>query len=143
VKTIVVGYDDTEPSQRALERAAQIAEKFGSQVLVASVARLTHSTPKSAATGPPDPNETPARHQEELEHAQQILHERGIEAEAISAFGDPGSTIARVAAERHADLVVVGTRELGLAQRLLGQSVSQAVTRRTHCDVLIVHPEHH
>jgi nucleotide-binding universal stress UspA family protein len=142
VKTIVVGYDDTEPSKRALERAAQIAEKFGSQVLVASVARLTHSAPRSASTGPPDPNETPARHEEELDHAEQLLRERGISAEKVSAFGDPASTIARLAEERHADLVVVGTRELGLAQRLLGQSVSEAVTRRTHCDVLIVHPQH-
>jgi nucleotide-binding universal stress UspA family protein len=142
VKTIVVGYDDTEPSKRALERAAQIAEKFGSQVLVASVAKLTHSAPRSAATGPPDPNETLPHHQEELEHAQNILRERGISAEAVGAFGDPASTIARLAEERHADLVVVGTREIGLAQRLLGQSVSQAVARRTHCDVLIVHREH-
>lgn len=142
MKTIVVGYDDTEPSKRALERAAQIAEKFGAQVLVASVARLTHSAPRSAATGPPDPNETPARHQEELEHARSLLQERGITAEVVGGFGDPASTIARLAEERHADLVVVGSRELGLAQRLLGQSVSQAVTRRAHCDVLIVHPEH-
>ena len=142
MKTIVVGYDDTEPSRRALERAAQIAEKFGSQVLVASVARLTHSSPRSASTGPPDPDETPARHDEEIESARRILEERGISAEAVTALGDPASTISRLAEERRADLVVVGSREIGLAQRLLGQSVSEAVARRTHCDVLIVHRQH-
>jgi hypothetical protein len=41
-------------------------------------------------------------------------------------MGNPATAIARLAEERGADLVVVGTRELGALQRLLGQSVSQA-----------------
>jgi nucleotide-binding universal stress UspA family protein len=55
-------------------------------------------------------------------------------------MGNPATAIARLAEERGADLVVVGTRELGALQRLLGQSVSQAVLRRVRCDLLIVHP---
>jgi nucleotide-binding universal stress UspA family protein len=50
-------------------------------------------------------------------------------------------TIAHVADERGADLVVVGTREPGLLARLLGQSVSGAVQRKAHCNVLIVHEQ--
>jgi len=44
-----------------------------------------------------------------------------------------------VAEASDADLIVVGTREPGLIQRLLGQSVSEAVQRQARCDVLIVH----
>jgi nucleotide-binding universal stress UspA family protein len=47
---------------------------------------------------------------------------------------------AALADERDADLVVVGTREVGVIQRVLGQSVSQEIARRIHRDVMIVHP---
>jgi nucleotide-binding universal stress UspA family protein len=138
MQTIVVGYDHTDPSQRALERAAQIAKAFGSNVIVTSVAPLLHSSPRSA--GPVDPTDTLADHEEELKEAHRYLDEQGIEAELVPAVGEPAAAIVQLADERDADLVVVGTREPGVIQRVLGQSVSQEVARRIHRDVLIVHP---
>jgi nucleotide-binding universal stress UspA family protein len=68
-----------------------------------------------------------------------MLSESGIEADYQVALGDPADMILDVAEARGADMIVVGSREVGLVQRLLGQSVSGAVQRRAHCDVLIVH----
>jgi nucleotide-binding universal stress UspA family protein len=57
-------------------------------------------------------------------------------AELAKAFG--GKAILRLAEERGADLIVVGTLEPGLVSRLLGLSLRDEVQRRAHCDVLIV-----
>ena len=139
MKTILVAYDDTQPSRRALERAATLAEAFGSRVLVTSIAPLHYSTPRLTLTVK-ERGEGLAAREEDLRQAQAILEERGIAAESRAAMGDPATAIARLAQENDVDLVVVGTRELGALQRLLGQSVSQAVSRRVGCDLLIVHP---
>jgi nucleotide-binding universal stress UspA family protein len=138
VKTILLAYDDTEPSRRALDRAATLAEAFGSRVLVTSIASLVHSSPRSVTQI--DRGGGVGTHTDEVRQAQTMLEERGIAAEIVTAVGDPASAIAQLAEDRHADLVVVGTRGVGPVQRLLGQSVSQAVSRRVSCDLLIVHP---
>lgn len=75
-----------------------------------------------------------------MQQAKAILEEHGVAAETLAARGHPAPTIARLAEENDVDLVVVGTRVPGAVQRLLGQSVSQGVSRKAQCDVLIVHP---
>jgi nucleotide-binding universal stress UspA family protein len=138
MKTILVAYDDTAPSRRALDRAASIAEAFGARVLVTSIAPLVHSSPRAITHL--ERGDGVGTAADEVGRAQALLQERGIDAESVTATGDPASSIARLAEERGADLVVVGTRGLGPVQRLLGQSVSQQVARRVRCDLLIVHP---
>ena len=140
LNTIIVGYDHTDPSRRALERAAQLAKAFDAKLVVTSVAPLLHSSPRSAAGGPADPADSLSHHEEELQAAQQYLDGQGITPELVPAIGEPASAIVQLAEERDADLVVVGTREVGVISRVLGQSVSQEIARRIHRDVLIVHP---
>jgi nucleotide-binding universal stress UspA family protein len=137
MKTIVVGYDETEPSKRALERAAELAQAFGSKVIVTSVAPVLLGIARTG--GPIDPTDPPEKHVEELGHAHDYLSGRNIEPELVPAVGEPAETIVEVAKERNADLIVVGTREPNILMRLLGQSVSEGVAHQAHCDVLIVH----
>lgn len=139
MKTIVVGYDDTEPAKRALARAAELAAAFGSRVVVTSVARLLVGGVAARGLGPIDPADEPVEHRAELVNAEAFLAERGVQADYHVTLGDPAGEIVALAERQRADLIVVGTREAGLLERLLGLSVSDAVEHRAHCDVLIVH----
>jgi nucleotide-binding universal stress UspA family protein len=134
---IVLGYDDTPPSRRALERAAQLTKAFNSELIVTSVAPIMVSAGRSA--GGLDPTDMPEKHQQELNEAHAYLESQGVTAKYQTAVGEPADTIVELAEQRGADLIIVGSRELNVVKRLLGQSVSEAVSHKAHCDVLIVH----
>jgi nucleotide-binding universal stress UspA family protein len=137
MKTIVLGYDGTDASARALERAGEIATAFGSSVIVTSVSGTMGGAVHAGGGG--DPTDPPERHEALLDEATKTLAGRGIQAESVLGLGSPGEAIVELANERNADLIVVGTREPGFFERLLGHSVSGSVQRHAHCDVLIVH----
>jgi nucleotide-binding universal stress UspA family protein len=133
--TIVVGYDASEPADRALARAAELAEAFSAKLVVTSVAPIL----VGRSGGPVDVVDTPEDHRQELERAAAFLAEHDIEAEYDLALANPAAHIVRLADDKGADLIVVGTREPNLIERLLGLSVSDTVERKAHCDVLVVH----
>ena len=137
---IVLGYDESEAAKRALERAAALAKAFGAELIVASVAPVMLSSTRSG--GPIDPTDPPEAHVEELKHARAYLEGQGLTAEYLPGVGDPAQTIAELAKERDADLIVVGTHEPSVLGRLFGQSVTETVVHKVHCDALIVHPDH-
>ena len=134
MNTIVVGYDASEPADRALERAADLAKAFSAKLVVTSVAPIF-----VGRSGPVDQVDPPEEHQEELGRARKYLVERGLHAEYDLALASPADHIVHLAEARGADLIVVGTREPNLIKRLLGLSVSDTVERKAHCDVLVVH----
>jgi nucleotide-binding universal stress UspA family protein len=139
---IVVGYDGSEHANRALERAAMMAEN-GADILVVSAARLatlTHDSgiaPGGAGAGAIDPVEAEEA-RESLEKAKQFFADKGMNVRFIEGHGDPADTLVRIAKDEGADLIVVGTRGLNFAQRALLGSVSTKVVHHAECDVLVV-----
>ncbi|HEY6112657.1 MAG TPA: universal stress protein, partial [Gaiellaceae bacterium] len=62
MKSIVLGYDDTETAKRALDRTAELAQAFGARVTVVSVAPVLVGA--AHGIGPIDPVEPPELHRE-------------------------------------------------------------------------------
>jgi nucleotide-binding universal stress UspA family protein len=130
---VVVGYDGSDSSKRALQRVADFAAD-ADRVLVVAAAE-SHARTGIAKGAHLDPSEVQQR-QSDLEEAKRFLSERGIEAETVEGQGDPGTVI--VDAAKDADLVVVGTRGLNPVERILLGSVSSKVVHRAPGDVLVV-----
>ena len=89
--------------------------------------------------GPYDPTDSPSEHMQQLEGAQARLAQEGVAAMLAPAHGDPVDAILEIADQIDADLIVLGSHERSLIERVLGMSVSGGVARKAHRDVLIAH----
>ena len=113
-----------------LERAAELAESVGAELIVTNV---------TAPVEVEDDAQAARRAQAKLEEARPCLAGRELPLDFVPIVGPPGEAIVRLADERGADLIVVGTRKKGFFERLVEGSVNQEVLRRASCDVLVVH----
>jgi nucleotide-binding universal stress UspA family protein len=132
---ILLAYDGSEPSGRALDRAGQEALQHGGDLTVISVVPLQPSGPRSA--GPIMHGDVEV-HSEELRDAVARLKEMGVDAAAVEAVGHPAEAIVDEAERGGFDLIVVGSRgHHGIPRFLIGSTSSRVVTH-AQCDVLVV-----
>lgn len=113
---ILVAYDGSEASQRALDAAADLVG-YGSSLSV------VHVQPAGGPDG------------RLVERARERLLQRQVTARYLEPFGDPARQIVEAAISVGADLIVVGRRNA--LERLSG-SVSAGVLERAPCNVLVV-----
>ena len=130
---ILVAYDGSESAQRALTEAAKLAN--GNGLTVVSVAE---PLPQFGRAGELLLPEEDAERRRELLDAKELLTQRGVEATFVERKGDAATRILDEAEEEHADLIVMGTRGLGIGKRWLMGSVSTKVLHHAHCNVLVV-----
>jgi nucleotide-binding universal stress UspA family protein len=136
MKRIVVGFDGSEHSRKALERAADISH--GATVAVVSSANISrYLRDPAGGVSPVDPADAEAR-TKALAEAREYLESRGIKGEFIEGHGPPADVLVQEAEESGADLIVVGTRGLNAAQRAFLGSVSTNVVHHAPSDVLVV-----
>jgi nucleotide-binding universal stress UspA family protein len=148
MKTIVAGYDGTREAEHALTRVAELARTFDAKVIVVSVSNPQPDaapgafglTPYYYATSETERQLDEAVLEQHRDHVKAFFAGSQLPVEFAGVVGDPAEEIVEAAAAHDADLIVVGTREPGFLERLLGGSVSQGVARLARCDVLIVHP---
>jgi nucleotide-binding universal stress UspA family protein len=127
---ILLAYDGSEASHRALATAARLSKALGARLSVVSV------VPRRSGRYPIDPWDDATTHAAELLEARDLLRNDGIEAELIEPVGEPAQTIEAVARKGEFDTIVVGSRGLGVLGRALQGSVSEHVA--THAQATVV-----
>lgn len=139
-KNIVVAYDGSEQAEHALEMAANIALQAE-----ARIALVYAFDPLPAWIGTPDfpiavaVEPRIAYSEALLDKAEKRLQEIGISnVEQDILEGPPPEAIVQAADVRHADLIVMGTRGMGVLKGLILGSVSERVIGAAHCPVLVV-----
>jgi nucleotide-binding universal stress UspA family protein len=142
LRTILLATDGSADAHRALEAAADLARRSGASLHLVTAYQLPPSAVYvySAYVGAEvttDPFEADARTLLEAEERQ--VEARGASVSGLhTGRGAVFEVISTTAATIDADLIVVGSRELGGLKRLLVGSVSASVTHTAHRPVLIV-----
>ena len=130
---VLVAYDGSEVSRRALDRAITFMKT--AEIGLVTVARPIYRDPRY--TGYADPT-TEEEQRKLLFDARDTLQREGITATGYAPVGTPAEQILATAREFDAELIVLGARSLGTLERFVLGSVSTKVMHECECDVLIV-----
>jgi nucleotide-binding universal stress UspA family protein len=145
IRRILVPTDFSDCSTPAVRYGAELAEKFGAELV------LLHVVP-DAVLALPDavmPTPVPAADLDALTDSGKQGLANLIAAEKLGArhpraevrIGSPAAEVVAAAGDLHADLVCIGTHGRGGLSRVLLGSVAEQVVRHAPCPVLTVRPK--
>ncbi|MGI0131926.1 MAG: universal stress protein [Thermoplasmata archaeon] len=138
---ITVAIDGSKHAERALAFGIDLAKRYGASLSIVAVAPLVPLYVSS--TEPWVPTEVP---QSEIAHYRKVLDAAVAQAQedgvaSVTGLCLEGVIVDEIIAllEHHpTDLLIMGSRGLSTAKRLLLGSVSDAVAHHVKCPVLIV-----
>ena len=139
-KRIVAAYDGSRESEKALEKAIELANSApGAKLDVVHVYQFpTIYIADGLSMANTLNKELMERAENLVANLKKRLLETGMEANVELLHGTPSDTILKFAKEREADLIVIGSRGLsGIKEFFLG-SVSHNVVQRSPIPVLVV-----
>jgi nucleotide-binding universal stress UspA family protein len=134
-KNIILAYDGSKFSNKALKEAISIAKTSGGNLLILSVVDITDEFESEA------PGLTDKITERLLKLAQKALEKAvaaGVKAKVEVHVGDAYEMIVDVAKKKKADVIVMGSHgRTGLTRLLMG-SVTSRVIGHAPCAVLVV-----
>jgi nucleotide-binding universal stress UspA family protein len=134
---VAVGTDGSSTASKAVEAAADIAQRFDARLVLLSAFEGSDS-PTGSGSGSDERQwafNNDARVRELLHRTEHELRERKVDCTTMLDEGDPAEVLIRLAEECDADLLVIGNR--GMERRVLG-SVPNTVTHKATCSVYVV-----
>jgi nucleotide-binding universal stress UspA family protein len=148
MKKIIVPIDGSEHSNRALDYALDLAEKYSADITLLSVAQPVVATGPMFLTQPMLPpastaiyvKEIEAAHKKILSEALKKAKERKLNIKISKKLvnGRPADKIVEIANEGNFDLIVMGSRGAGGIKEFFLGSVSDRVADEARCPVLLV-----
>lgn len=143
-RTVVVATDGSSWSEAALTTGIEIAKAWGAKLVALSVAPApsVFTTPSTEVLGVPIADRGVVEsYQRVAEKAAVRAREEGVpDAVPVTLLGYPIDRILEYIDEVAPDLVVVGSRGLMGARRVLLGSVSAGLSQQSHCPILIARP---
>ncbi len=131
MKKILVALDGSANSDKALQLAVELAEKYGSNLVALNV---VSSPPRvQALIGPLE-----ERGREVLNKATEYATSHSVNVEKRQYHGDPATSIIEMIEKEGITLVVMGKRGLSPIKSFLIGSVSGRVVQNAQCPVLVV-----
>lgn len=146
MEKIIAGVDGSPSSLRAVALAADLASKYGAElVLVAVEHELSLALAAELETYVRQEHIDVPVSELPTQHAENVLADARLRAQAKGAGkiairisrGDPAEEIIGAAHRERADLIVVGSRGHGRLAGLLLGSVAQKVLAHAPCAVLV------
>ena len=137
-KEILVASDLSDVSDKAIGYAKSIAGRFGSHLLLAHISQPAN--PVAVPEGEWIADGSGSYVEEQVEAAGVALQAEGFLAEAVNNYGPVKYEIETLAADRDADLIVLGTRARRGFERFILGSKAEGVMRTVGCPVIAVGP---
>ncbi len=134
-KRILVGYDGSKESEKALDAAVDLAKAAGANLVVQHVVSIG---PEAYEAGTLDVDAIERELGKMLDQAVERARQAGVTATKVLSRGDVAGTILREVEQRGADLIVVGSLGRGRMARLLMGSVADKLVRGAPVPVLVV-----
>ncbi len=133
---ILVAFDGSKPSEKALDAAIELAKKFGSVIHLVSVITLPdYAVLKNEVT---DVEEEEGQFYQELQNKAIESRKGEVEIKSTIIYGHPIDRIVEYAKSHNFDLIVVGSRGLSTTKRFFLGSVSDKISHFSPCPILIV-----
>jgi nucleotide-binding universal stress UspA family protein len=125
--TILFPVDQTREARQAADVVIEVVKKYQARLIVLSVIEPDQEISAASEAA-----------KDLLNKVQTTMKEVGINSELKIAQGKPAFTICDIADEVGADLIIMGSRGMSLAEDHPEGSVSQRVINLSPCPVLVV-----
>jgi nucleotide-binding universal stress UspA family protein len=142
-RTIVVGTDGSRTAQAAVRHAVELARVTGATLHLVAARQIAYAvagSPELGATGLDPVTAAAEASAAALELGLAEAQAAEVPVETHDPTGAAAAALIDIAKATSADLIVVGSRGMHGARRVLG-STPNSVTHQATCHVLVVHTD--